>query len=262
MIVRDLPGGRLLCANQTSHAHMAAGFIRHWGNRDFAPLPLFDLTLLATSQHDNGWHEWEAAPLLRFDGVPMDFINWGDAFGKLALWRRGIARSWAQHPCIGVLVGQHARLLYTEFPNDELPADVQAETNAFNAAQDAALNDARALFTDDAEITRWLAPESVEAHARLLQFGDFASLQVSMPWANRRVLRRCPLDDRGGFTEIVMEFDNREITFDPWPYSVDAFEVAIHGRVLDQRTFAGEQEYHAALAAAPMLRLTWVVRRD
>jgi hypothetical protein len=268
VIVRELPDGRLLCANQTSHAHMAAEFIRHWGGDgkgDFAPLPLFDLTLLATAQHDNGWHEWEAAPLLRADGFPMDFLHWGNALGKLDLWRRGIARAWAQHPCASVLVGQHARLLYVEFPNDRLPPDVQAATDAFNAEQDAAVDVARTLFAGDAEMTRWLAPASVEAHARLLQFGDFASLQVAMPWAQRRVLRRCPLDDRGGFTEIAMEHTwghgAGEITFDPWPYSVDAFTVAIHGRVLTQRTFATEAEYNAALATAPMLRLTWRVSR-
>jgi hypothetical protein len=265
VIVRELPDGRLLCANQTSHAHMAAQFLRHWGNADFAPLPLFDLTLLATAQHDNGWHEWEAAPHLRADGLPMDFLHWGDALGKIDLWRRGIARAWAQHPCAGVLVGQHARLLYEEFPNDQLPPDVQAATNAFNAEQDAAVDAACALFTGDLDISRWLAPASVEAHARLLQFGDFTSLQVAMPWAPRRVLRRCPLDGRGGFTEIVMEhtWENGtgEITFDPWPYGVDAFTVAIHGRVLDRRTFAGEAEYHAALASSSMLRLTWAVHR-
>ena len=112
MIVQQLPDGRTLCINQTSHALMAAAFCRHWGNEAFAAPTPYEPVMMAIAQHDNGWYEWEEAPLLRPDGFPMDFMHGPAADAKVALWELGIARAAAQHPYAGLLVRRHATLLY------------------------------------------------------------------------------------------------------------------------------------------------------
>ena len=114
MITRPMPNGQLLCINQTSHALMAAEFCRHWGNRDFAAPAPYQPVLTGIAQHDNGWYEWELAPLLRADGAPMDFLHGPPPHEKLALWQRGIDRAAAQHPYAGLLTGWHASLLYLD----------------------------------------------------------------------------------------------------------------------------------------------------
>lgn len=53
---------------------------------------------------------------------------------------------------------------------------------------------------------------------------------------------------------IVWELANA-----PWPFDVDGFEVSVHGKLLGQRTFAAEGDYHAALATAPVGVLRWQV---
>lgn len=50
-----------------------------------------------------------------------------------------------------------------------------------------------------------------------------------------------------------------ELANTPWPFDVDGFEVSVHGKLLGQRTFAAEGDYHAALATAPVGVLRWQV---
>src|SRR5687768_3554419 len=106
MIVHNQPNGQLLCIHQTSHALMAAEFCRHWGNSEFATPTPYIAVMNAIGQHDNGWYEWECAPELREDGVPMDFMHGPAAKVKRELWQRGIDRASAQHPYAGLMVSR------------------------------------------------------------------------------------------------------------------------------------------------------------
>ncbi len=261
MIVREMPDDQLLCVFQTTHALMAEQFVRYWGNDDFERPTPYDLVMVAVGQHDNGWYEWERKPLLRPDGVPMDFLHYRDVQGKAQLWQRSVRRSWAQHPYAGVLVARHAALLY-ELALDlwEYSPEDQAVIREFVAMSQELQATTRELFADIPELRRAMDPLAVEANTRLLQFGDRASLQLSIPWSAETTLTCCPTDDRGGYTEIRMRFDEERITFDPWPYHVDQFQVALEGYLLPQRTFRSETEYHQALLTAPFYRRTWTVQ--
>lgn len=258
MIIRPHAGDKLLCINQTSHALMAAEFCRHWGNRDFAAPAPYAPVLAGIAQHDNGWYEWELAPQLRPDGAPMDFLHGPPLAEKLALWQLGVERAAAQHPYAGLLVGWHASLLYLE-GIDRMAGEELLAVRGFISAQELRIAQAAHAFARDAVLGPALRPAAVEAHTRLLQFGDNASLQVCLPRARERTLRNCPVDFRGEYTEIQMTWDDRAIHFAPWPFGVDAFSVSIHGRLLDQTSFPDERAYHAALAAAPYHQLTWRV---
>lgn len=261
MIVRVQPNGQLLCINQTSHALMAEEFTHHWGNRDFRRPLLGAPVLSAIAQHDSGWYEWELAPQLRPDGYPMDFLHGPIAAVKLGLWRRGMQRAAAQHPYAGLLVGQHAALLYMpDLPR--LPVGERQATEALLADQADYLAYLQQLFATDPEMSAALEEATVLAHTRLLQFGDSASLQVLMPWANSRTFPHAPVDFRGEYTPVTMQWAGQTIHFAPWPFAVDEFTVTIHGRLLDQRHFESEAAYHAALAVAPLQRLTWRVVRS
>ncbi len=258
MIVREMPNGQLLCLNQTTHALMAAQFVEHWGNRDFAkPTPYAEM-MLAVSQHDNGWYEWELHPRLCTNGYPMDFLKDDEPLAKLDLWRLSVSRVYAQHPYAALPVGRHAAWLYQGALDQISDAQVKQATMAFIAEQEALARQVRLLFADNPQFTEWLSEEALNANTRLLQFGDFAVLQVAIPWGNERVMPQCPLNHREQ-VDIRMKFDEKVITFDPWPFGVDSFEVSIYGRLLDQRYFANEAAYHTALVEAPLQQLCWQV---
>ncbi|NJN84382.1 MAG: DUF3891 family protein [Caldilineaceae bacterium] len=254
MIVRKLPGGKLLCIHQTSHALMAHDFCRHWGNRDFARPEPNSIVLAAIAQHDNGWTQWEQHPALNDDGSPMDFLHGPDGVEKIALWQRGVDHAYAQHPYMAVLVGRHASLLYGE--------DSSSSTVAFVARQQQLLTDMRQQFAGDPEMSAAFGDAAVVANTRILQFGDSASLQVVIPWAESRTFADCPIDSSGATVAIKMRIEGDAVTFSPWPFDVAAFAVNIHGRLLSQQQFAHEREYHAALQAAPIRTLRWSVVRE
>jgi len=257
MIVREMANGQLLCIHQTTHALMAEQFCRHWGNADFVrPLP-YVATMLAITQHDNGWYEWELHPRLRRDGYPMDFLHDDDPLGKVQLWRRGVDRVFAQHPYAALLVGRHAALLYQgDLPN--LTGTVYQYVAEFIADQRMLLDVVRHAYAGDDRYSALLADEVVDANTRLLQFGDHAGLQVTVPWPTQHRMANCPLNTHERI-EIEMRYDDAEITFAPWPFGVDHFAVEIHGKLLSARHFTNEEAYHAALAEAPLLRLVWQV---
>lgn len=259
MIVRQLADGRLLCVNQTSHALMAAEFCRAWGNADFAHAQPSSVVDMAVAQHDNGWYEWEAAPKLRDDGFPMDFVHDDDPVGKVELWRRGITRAAAQHPYAGVLISGHATRLYGVYPGRGLTGTAQQAIQTFVDDHARRVDALRAAWGDAPDTDQWLAEPRLEGNITLLQFCDVASLQVLMPWEQRRVFAACPVDFAGATTDIVFEWRDNLITLDPWPYGVDDFHVHIHGRVLTQTRFEDEHAYHGALADAPIMSMRWHV---
>jgi hypothetical protein len=237
---------------------MAAEFCQHWGNADFATPTPHALVMNAIAQHDNGWYEWECEPEIDTEGRPMDFIHGPDGETKRTLWRRGIARSAAQHPYMGLMLSRHATLLYTG-DTGQLSEAEQKATRAFIDEQAGATERMRDLLADNHEVHHAASDLVLLSHTRLLQFGDSSSLQVTIPWGKERIFAHCPVDFMGSYTAITMRWEANGIAFDPWPFGVDSFMVSIHGRLLSENTFDSHASYRAALAAAPMQTLTWRV---
>jgi hypothetical protein len=263
VIVREMDGGRLLCIHQTTHALMSAQFCRFWGNAAFAPPQPYTPVLMAIAQHDNGWFEWERWPRLRDDGVPMDFITYTDQAEKTQLWQRGIERAWAQNPYAALLISRHASLLYEGFQfQDAYDSANNREVTRFLADQKRLLERARRLLGNDEQYRAALQPEVIEVNTRLLQFGDLASLQVSVPWSEQTTIQHCPVDYAGNQTTLEMRYDEETISFDPWPYSIDEFEVTMEGYLLAQNRFENEEAYHQALDKASYYRRAWRVVRN
>lgn len=260
MILRNTPEGGLLCIHQTTHAWHAAQFCRYWGNREFASPTPAAAVMLGIAQHDGGWMEWERRPELNPDGSPMDFAHGPAGQVKLELWQRGIDRTTAQHPYAGLLVARHAALLYggdlASFSPDE-----QAAIRVFLRQQEALLERVRTEWAHDPIYALALADAPLLANTWLLKFGDSASLDACMNSTPARTTIYAPVDGRDVYTEIAMQIEGPDITFTPWPFGVDDFTVEIHGRLLDRPRFPDVAAYHAALAAAPIRRLTWRVQR-
>jgi hypothetical protein len=158
------------------------------------------------------------------------------------------------------LVGHHAALLYkSDLPN--LAGVVAEQVSAFIADQQMLVEVVRHAYSADSRYTELLTDAVVDANTRLLQFGDHASLQVIIPWGAHYQLHNCPLTAQERIT-IAMHHSAQTITFTPWPFGVDTFAVEIHGKLLSERHFVTEEAYHAALAEAPLLRLSWQVVKD
>lgn len=262
MIVREMEDGGLLCIPQPAHAVMAAQFCRHWGNGDFARPALFDLLDAAVLLHDSGWTAWEESPLLRDDGVPMDFLHHTDVAEKIAIWQQSVQVAWGHHPYAGLVVARHASLLY-EASLERMPftPNQRKLIAEFFRWEQELHSQARSRFRASPALLAGMQADALETATRLLQFCDNASLQLCIPWPSDRLLPHCPTDGAGGYVEIRMCYDEARVTFDPWPFGLENFAVTMTGYRLAERRFANEADYHAALADAPLYSRTWRVQQ-
>jgi hypothetical protein len=111
MIVRSVRGLTQLIT-QPAHADLAGTIMEHC--LPLAARPRREAILLAIAQHDNGWAEEDAAPVIdRKTGEVVDFVN-APASVRHTVWPRGVQRL-AEEPWAAALVAQHALTLHDRF---------------------------------------------------------------------------------------------------------------------------------------------------
>ena len=88
--------------------------MRRWRADGFPDSPRRAAILLAIEEHDNGWREVDAAPVLDVTtGRILDFISAPDSVRR-GVWPRGVQRLAAE-PCAAALVAQHAMHVYGRY---------------------------------------------------------------------------------------------------------------------------------------------------
>jgi hypothetical protein len=101
---------------QPDHASLAAAIIGH--AEPLAARPRRDAILQAVAEHDNGWAEEDATPILNpATGQLADFINVPAAV-RQRVWPRAIQRL-APYPWPAALVAEHAVVVYDRFRVEE-----------------------------------------------------------------------------------------------------------------------------------------------
>jgi hypothetical protein len=107
MILQRTPEGTL-AIKQVDHAALAAFFLEHWSDHNFAHDPERELIILATRDHDNGWEEFDDKPVLDPETrLPLDFTNVG-VEESTRIWQRGTEKYLDTEPFIALLITNHA----------------------------------------------------------------------------------------------------------------------------------------------------------
>lgn len=98
-------GEQLVLVTQTDHAKLAADTLQLWMElRDHSWRRLI---LWATTHHDDGWQEADAAPMVDPSGRPCDFLTL-PAAERIRVWERGTARYLTSNPDGAGLILKHA----------------------------------------------------------------------------------------------------------------------------------------------------------
>src|SRR5690349_25096937 len=91
MIIQE-QGEHLVLIRQTDHAVLAGHFARELGSDGFALPQPQDSFILAATEHDNGWNEWELLPEID----PVTFLPYSfmsiPTRDHIELYQRGIER--------------------------------------------------------------------------------------------------------------------------------------------------------------------------
>jgi hypothetical protein len=230
MIVRPAGSSQLLIT-QPDHAALSAHIMREWRAGGFADNPRRDAILLAIGEHDNGWREVDATPIVDEEGRIHDFVSAPDPI-KWSIWPRGVDRL-ATTPYAAALVAQHAVHVYRHKRED-------GEWTLFFAEMERL----RDRHLQSAGITM----DDLLGDYPFVRIGDLASLTFCNGWSAQQV------DD----VPYAIRFDGTRLTIAPDPFEGRQFAIEVNARELPKRPFRSAAELQAAVAAAPVVTVAAV----
>jgi hypothetical protein len=220
MIVRPHPDGIALIT-QPDHACLAGAVMERCV--ELRSRPRRDAVLLAVSEHDAGWAEVDAAPVLDPAGEIADFIH-APVELRQGVWPRSVARL-ASQPWAAALVAHHAVNAYDRFRGD-------SAWEGFFAGMEAARE--RHLAASG------LSFDELVADYHFVRVGDLVSLAFCTAHPERL---------RHGDHDVRLVGDRVVVTPDLFGGEVVPFAIA--ARLLPKRRFGSAAELRAAVAAAP-----------
>lgn len=222
---------------QRDHAALAGRLIEAWRTDDFCDRRSRPTVLLATREHDNGWREEDAEPMVDPAGRPYDFIAVPDAVKK-RIWPRAVARLAALEPAAAALVAQHALRILRDRRGDPAWASFFTE---LETERDRLLR-----------LTGQAGPAGRDAFLRdyrLVYLGDVLSLVFCNNWTR-------PLRVEG--YEVRLAGTVLEVTPDPFDGAVIALSVP--ARRIPARPYPTDADLRTALETAAIVNLTGTCR--
>jgi hypothetical protein len=221
---------RVHLITQPDHARLAASIIEHavaLGNR-----PRRTAILLAVAEHDNGWKEEDAAPILNpATGYIADFVNVPLAV-RYRVWPRAIQRLEA-YPWTAALVAEHAVVVYDRFRTE-------AAWTPFFAGMEAARDRmVRASGLTAGELT---------SDYEFLRLADLISLVFCMASTQAQ-----------HFGEWSVQLTGDRVSVAPDLFGGTTVPIRIHARPIRNQPFRSYTELRAAVDAAESVILTGTV---
>lgn len=249
--------GSLLFVRQADHAAMSACAAERWRVPIWLDAGLWRQFVEAVRRHDDGWEEEEAAPALDADGRPHDFRTI-PARRHVPIWRRSVERAREREPFEALLVAQHGRWLYTQFP--EKPSERAQEISDLLVEElDGVMEVAAATLAGGTPAERVAAEPGRLASARsLLSFLDGLSLMLLGALPVPRETEVLPFGERR--ERISLREDAGDICLDPWPFVGGPLTLQTKARRLDSSRFERPEELARALAGTTPFPIRRTVR--
>jgi hypothetical protein len=207
---------------QPDHAALARQVMEHCAA--LQDHPRASSILLAIGEHDNGWAEADAGPLVDpSSGEPLDFIR-APAAVRQGVWPRGVARLSAD-PWAAALVAHHAVAIYDRYRGDE-------EWKAFFPRMES-LRDSLV-----AQSNRGAADLLADYH--FVRLGDLISLMFCTGWHESQ-----------RHDDWIVSRKDDVVSVSPGVFDSASVAVAVPTKRLPLIPYRTDVELHTALAAAP-----------
>jgi len=234
MIIRPAGSAQLLIA-QPDHAALAAHVMRHWRHDGFPEAERQASILLAIQEHDNGWREVDAAPIVDSAGCILDFVSAPDHVRR-GVWPRGVKRLEAA-PHAAALVAQHAIHVYRRYRGDPDWAPFFTE-----------LEGIRDRHLEVASVAR----DDLLREYFYLRIGDLLSLTFCNGWIETQ-------RDESGY---AVRLDGDRLLITPDPFEGREIAIEITARELPLQPYSSASDAAAAYTRAPEVLVKGVVHGD
>jgi hypothetical protein len=234
-MIIQVKGAAALLITQPAHAALAGRIMTVWKDRNFDNHPRRESVLLAVSEHDNGWREVDAAPVLDpSNGRMLDFIN-VPAETRRAIWPRGVRRLDSD-PWAAALVAQHALHVYRHYRED---SDWKSFFSELESLRDQYVERA-------AEAT---GLDDLVADYFFVRMGDLLSLTFCNAWAEA--------PDELGFT---IRCEQELLTVAPDPFEGSELALEVSARRLSNEKFGTTGDAARAFRSAAAFAYRGCVR--
>ena len=229
MIVRQTADAFQLIT-QPDHAALAAAIMEH--SVALADHPRRASILFAVAEHDNGWSEPDAAPLIDpATGVPLDFISAPNDV-RQGVWPRGVARL-ADDPWAAALVAQHAIVIFNRYRSEPAWTQFFVEMET--------------MRREMVQASELLLPELL-ADYWFLGLGDVISLTFCNGWT-----------DVQEFDPWSVHLTGSQVSVWPTLFEGAAIPIAIEAQEIPKRHYRDEDELREARAASHITTLRGVI---
>lgn len=259
MIVQE-EGDQLILIRQTDHAVLSGFFAREWGNDLFQRPEPFQSLLLAASEHDNGWRDWELQPEIDpKTRLPFSFMSLPTDL-HIELYQRGIERVVKSDRYAGLLVSMHASGLYDRaratIPGFSAKYVKSTETELVGGFLHGLKLQQLRLKVDlraDASTKEFAQDKLLEANSRRLEALDRLSLYFCMSSApHDATIDSVPVDDQGSEVDWeVRPVGPNAVSLGPYPFRREPLQVSILTRRVPKRLYANSLDFQKTLACAP-----------
>ncbi|KQR67729.1 DUF3891 family protein [Pedobacter sp. Leaf176] len=185
-------------------------------------------TLVATTEHDDVFNEFERNPLIDDNGAP---INFKETRFDLDCSTKLINMALTKSRFIALLIGRHI-----QFTHGSDPLAKQFIAN---------LKKQEPKWLKEAGVTE----KSLDMAYELLEFCDAFSLlicQSQIPPEGRRV----EISSGPDGTPYVLYQKEEVIRVEPWPFATDHFSVLFEARTIKKLKFRNDAEFRAKLKSS------------
>jgi uncharacterized protein DUF3891 len=267
MIIQE-QGDHLVLIRQTDHAVLAGHFARELGNDAFAlPAPLESFVLAAT-EHDNGWNEWELLPEID----PVTFLPYSfmsiPTRDHIELYQRGIERMAKVDHYAGLLVSMHCLGLYDRtratmpgFSAKYVKSHESQMVNDFLQTLRLQQLRLKADLRADSGMKDFADEKWLQANLLRLEALDRLSLYFCMGPLEGATIDAVPADYHGREVDWDLQPEgSKAATLEPYPFRRDPLEISILARRIPRRRYADDADLRKALSQAPYSALKFTLR--
>ena len=199
MMAYPYDDARIILALQIDHSRVAGYFAAHWGNPHFDRPEPYSSVVLAATEHDIGWWEWEMKPsTLNDKGFPLDYHDGSLKYlGQLRLdfYKNSVDRVLNRDPYSAMLMAMHGVALmnagygkYAYPPDRTSDPRVKAYVDHQEDAAAKAARRAAPIRTVQATLFRGADMDQLRIHGGLRSIGAVClqSLSVEQQGAQAR----------------------------------------------------------------------------
>ncbi|HUT51666.1 MAG TPA: DUF3891 family protein [Alphaproteobacteria bacterium] len=253
MIVQTAPAGEpQFVIKMTEHTAFAGAMARIFGNDTFEPVSPREEMLYVIDHHDQGWAEFDAAPLCDTETLIPYHLTSTPREITLATAVRSPDFNEAHHPYCGLISSMHIWGLYNGrygFSDHVLLNDVPEDYRArFDKMLDGQLERQarlKAILAANPGTAGWIEDAPLFQGYKQLQLFDTLALYFNCAQAGERRpadFRHVPRTADEDVTVTVEPVGDETYRFSPFPWSQDGADLSFEGRYLSPSPDATEQE--------------------